>query len=103
MEKYFEKHAGKTLFLGKFGYGVVGTLLFASGVAKVRFSQFIIHTLPATLIKSMMILLVGFYFGYAYQQIKIYLDYASYLMIGTAIILLVIYFYFQRRAKRMLE
>jgi membrane protein DedA with SNARE-associated domain len=103
MEKYFGRHAGKTLFFGKFGYGVVGTMLFASGMANVSLSRFLIFTFPATLIKSMLLLLVGFYFGYAYKQIALYLDYTSYIMIGIAVLLLLIYFYFQRRAKKILE
>jgi membrane protein DedA with SNARE-associated domain len=103
MEKYFGRHAGKTLFVGKFGYGIVASLLFASGVANVSFSRFLAFTFPATLIKSMMLLLIGFYFGYAYKRIALYLDYTSYIMIVAAILLVAIYFYFQRRAKKILE
>ena len=103
MEKYFGRHAGKTLFIGKFGYGFVGSLLFASGIANVSLVRFLAFTFPATLIKSMTILLIGFYFGYAYQKIKIYFDYTSYIMIVAAILLVAIYFYFQRRAKKILE
>lgn len=103
MEKYFGRHAGKTLFFGKFGYGVVGSMLFASGLADVSLSSFLIFTFPATLMKSMMLLLVGFYFGYAYKQIAFYLDYTSYIMIGAVIILLMLYFYLQKRAKKILE
>ncbi len=103
MEKYFSRHAGKTLFVGKFGYGFVGSLLFASGIANVSVLRFLAFTFPATLIKSMMLLLVGFYFGYAYKRIAVYLDYTSYIMVATAILLVIIYFSFQRRAKKMLE
>lgn len=102
MEKYFGRHAGKTLFVGKFGYGIVASLLFASGVANVSFSRFLAFTFPATLMKSMMLLLVGFYFGYAYKRIALYLDYTSYIMVATAILLVVLYFYFQKRAGKML-
>jgi len=103
MEKYFGKHAGKTLFFGKFGYGIVGSMLFASGLANVSLSIFLIFTFPATLMKSMMLLLIGFYFGYAYKQIALYLDYVSYMMIGAAVILLLSYFYLQNRAKKLLK
>ena len=78
-------------------------MLFASGVANVSFSRFLAFTFPATLIKSMMLLLIGFYFGYAYKRIALYLDYTSYIMIVAAVLLVVIYFYFQRRAKKILE
>lgn len=103
MERYFGKHAGKTLFFGKFGYGFVGTMLFTSGVAGVSLARFLVFTFPATLIKSMLLLLIGFYFGYAYKKIALYLDYTSYAMIGAAVILLLVYFYFQRRARKILE
>lgn len=103
MEKYFSRHAGKTLFIGKFGYGVVGSLLFASGVANISLTRFLMFTFPATLIKSMMLLLVGFYFGSAYREIKVYFDYTSYIMIGLAIILIVVYLYIQRRAQKLIE
>lgn len=103
MEKYFGRHAGKTLFFGKFGYGVVGSLLFASGLAGVSLSRFLFFTFFATLIKSMILLLIGFYFGYAYKQIAIYFDYASYIMVAAAIILISVYFYLQSRAKKIIE
>jgi len=103
LEKYFKKHAGKTLFWGKFGYGIVGTLLFTAGVADVPYGKFITFTFLATLVKSFILLLVGFYFGYAYAQIKYYLDFTSYLMIASAILLLLIYLYFQRRSKKILH
>jgi len=103
LEKYFAKHAGKTLFWGKFGYGVVGTLMFAAGIADVSFMRFLGFTFIATLIKSMILVQIGFYFGYAYEQIKIYLDYTSYITIALAILLILIYIYFQRRAKNILE
>lgn len=103
MEKYFGRHSGKTLFLGKFGYGIVGSLLFASGLAGVSLFRFLLFTFPATLIKSMILLLIGFYFGYAYKQIAFYLDYSSYTMIGVAVILILVYFYLQNRAKKIIR
>src|SRR4030043_408463 len=84
-------------------YGGVGTLMFAAGIADVSFMRFLGFTFLATLIKSMILVQIGFYFGYAYEQIKIYLDYTSYITIALAILLILIYIYFQRRAKKLLE
>lgn len=103
LEKYFERHAGKTLFWGKFGYGIVCALLFTAGVANVPFNRFLGYTFLATILKCAILLLIGFNFGYAYVKIQAYLDYTSYATIIFAVLLLLVYLFIQRFVKKFFE
>ena len=92
LEKHFEKHSGKTLVIGKLTHAVGGVLLVAAGMAKMPFWKFFIYNVISTLPKSLLILVVGFYFGKAYAQINSYFDYLALFFIGVVVIGGVIYF-----------
>jgi membrane protein DedA with SNARE-associated domain len=83
LEAHFQDHAGKTLLLGKLTHGIGIVALIAAGTARVPFIKFLWYNLVATLPKSLILLLVGFYFGEAYMKLSRYLDY-------TAVIALII-------------
>jgi membrane protein DedA with SNARE-associated domain len=100
LEHHFEKHAGKTLTIGKLSHGIGAVVLLTAGMAKVPFSRFIWYNLIATLPKSLILLLIGFYFGSAYTKINTYLNYAA---VGTFIIALLctaIYFGMRNVSKK---
>ncbi len=77
LEKHFHNHAGKTLAIGKFSHGVGSIFLFAAGIARVPFWRFLLLDLIPTIPKSILLLLIGFYFGESYNKIKTYLDYTT--------------------------
>ncbi|MFA5954058.1 MAG: DedA family protein [Patescibacteria group bacterium] len=92
LDQHFDAHTGKTLLAGKVMHAVGGAILVAAGVARVPFLQFIWYNLLGTLPKSLLLIVVGYYFGKAYASIDSYLNY-----VGVAIMILVVFvllFYF---------
>ena len=75
LEDHFGKHGGKTLMLGKISHGVGGTILVAAGVARTAFWEFVWYNFIASIPKSLLLLLIGFYFGQALSKINSYLEF----------------------------
>ncbi len=74
LKRHFERHVGRTLLMGKLTHGAGGLILLAAGVAEVPYLSFFWFNLLGTLPKSLVLLLVGFYFGHGYQRINRYLN-----------------------------
>jgi membrane protein DedA with SNARE-associated domain len=86
LEVYFEKHTKKTLIFGKLSHAVGAPILVAAGIVKLPFWEFIWFNFWATLPKSFIFLMIGFYFGQAYVKLSKYLDYFT---IGVLILVVV--------------
>ncbi len=94
IEKQFTKRGDKLLFIGKMSHGVGGAFLIAAGLIKMPFNKFIFANMLATLIKSLVLLLLGFYFGHALSTINTYLERTALISIGAAIFAFLIYFFY---------
>ncbi len=101
LEKYFKKHAGKTLLISKVTQGIGSVFLFAAGVAKVPIGKFVFFNLVGTLPKSFLLVLIGYYFGESYKQINNYLSYTAEVTVGITILLIVSYYLAVRFMKNM--
>lgn len=100
LERQFDKRGSKLLFIGKMAHGVGGAFLVAAGVIKMPFGKFLFSNFLATIMKSLILLLAGFYFGRALTTINTYLEKISLVTIGAACFALLIYFlYFRKRRK----
>ena len=103
MEKHFENHAGKTLILGKLAHGVGTYFLLAAGVAKVPFRKFLWFNFISTVPKTIILILIGFYFGQAYAKIGRYLDYTAIGFISLGFIFIIIYIIISKKAGKLPE
>jgi len=100
LEKHFEKHSGKTLVVGKITHGVGSIVLLAAGAAKMPLWRFMWVNFVASLPKSLLFVLIGYFFGAAYVKIGVYLDNTAKATVIAAIALVVIYFIIVKIAKR---
>ena len=96
LESHFEKHTRKTLIFGKISHAFGAPILVAAGVAKIPFWEFIWFNFLATLPKSLIFILIGYYFGQAYVRLDKYLDYLTIGAIVLAIIILISYYLYNR-------
>jgi membrane protein DedA with SNARE-associated domain len=96
LESHFEKHTRKTLIFGKISHAFGAPILVAAGVAKIPFWEFIWFNFLATLPKSLIFLLIGYYFGQAYVRLNKYLDYFTIGLLVLAILILIIYFVYNK-------
>jgi membrane-associated protein len=91
LEKYFYRHKTKTLLIGKWSHAIGAPVLAAAGLARVPYEQFLAINFLATLPKTLLLLLIGFYFGRSYKRIAAYLDYTAIVMIALASLLVVLF------------
>jgi membrane protein DedA with SNARE-associated domain len=69
LERYFNNHSGKTIFLAKITHAIGLPFIIAAGLSRVSFKKFFLISLLATLPKSLVFLLAGYYLGSSYQNI----------------------------------
>lgn len=102
LKNHFNNHAGKTLFLGKISHGIGGVFLVAAGMAKMPYSRFIWFNFLATIIKTAVLLLVGYYFGQALTRINSIVQIVAFVLIIILIVVAIFYFYRYKKTKRKL-
>ena len=102
IEKQYDRRGDKLIFIGKMTHGIGGAFLIAAGVIKMPFNKFMFSNFLATLVKSLLLLLIGFYFGQALSTINTYLEKIGLITVGLAIFIALIYFfYFKRSSSRL--
>jgi membrane protein DedA with SNARE-associated domain len=85
MEQYIERHGGKILLFAK--YTQTGFMaLPASGAARMPMGKFLWYNTLGTIPKSLVLVIVGFFFGYAYVRIDGYFAKASMVMVAIVCI-----------------
>ncbi|MCX6731890.1 MAG: DedA family protein [Candidatus Parcubacteria bacterium] len=94
VEKQFTKRGDKLLFIGKMSHGVGGAFLVAAGIIKMPFDRFFFSNFLATLVKSLILLIIGFYFGHAFAAINSYLEKFAVLSVAIAVTLLIAYLFY---------
>ena len=104
--KQFKKHRIKTIAIGKMAIvmGVASFVpLIAAGMTKMPFRKFISVVSATSLVKSMALLLIGFYFGKAYILIDKYLNYIGFAAAAIALLIFIVYFVVKLITKRILS
>lgn len=102
-EGVMKRNRGKILFFGKLSHAIGGPILVAAGALKVSVKDFLWFNFWATLPKSLVFLLVGYFFGHAVGNINRYLGMTTiFLFVGTTLIVLV-YWFVVKKAKKMIN
>ncbi|MDI3496391.1 MAG: hypothetical protein PWQ35_412 [Patescibacteria group bacterium] len=99
MEQIFESNDKRALIGGKFIFGIGGLIIIASGAAKYNFKKFLSYCILGTIPKSLILMIIGYYFGHAYIKIAKYFDYTAIISIFLFIFICVAYYYFQKYMK----
>lgn len=95
-ERYYEKHAGKTLIMAKLTHAPGLIVNVSAGVVRMPFGFFLWYNLLGTIPKSLFFTVIGYYFGSMYQQINGYIDRISLIIFGI-LFLIVILFLLRRK------
>jgi membrane-associated protein len=90
IERHFQRHAIRTLVISKFAQGIGSLAWIASGIAKVPFKKFLTVNTLTTAVKSMILLLIGYYFGKSYEKFNSYLNIFGLCMIGIVALYLIL-------------
>jgi membrane protein DedA with SNARE-associated domain len=94
VEKLFHHHGGKTLLLGKITQVVGSAVLVAAGVAKMPYKRFLYLNAIITIPKSLLLVLIGYYFGRSYAKINGWLDIT---ILFSLIILIILFFVYRKK------
>ena len=103
LEKHFRSHSGKTLIIGKLSHVFGVVVLLAAGLAKIKFRDFLKFDFIATIPKSLILILTGYYFGKAAIRSIKSLDAVALQTLFVAILLIAIYFAIKKMAKKFLN
>jgi membrane protein DedA with SNARE-associated domain len=63
VEKYFDRHGGKTVAIGRYATAAGALVPFVAGMAGMRYRRFLMFDAPAVLLWAVGITLVGYVFG----------------------------------------
>lgn len=96
----FENHQGKILFTAKITHAFGLPLLITSGMLKINLKEFSWFNFLATLPKTLVFLLLGYYFGEAREAIARYLGYSTIIGIVIFILAIAIYIIIQKYLKK---
>jgi len=93
IEKHFGEHAGKTILFGKWTHYAGAPILVAAGMARIPLKKFVWFNFVGESLKSLVLLMAGYYFGKAYQEVYKYLGYVSLIIFFVIILIIAIYLY----------
>ena len=97
-ESRFTRHRRKTLVIGKLTHAIGALVLVTAGIVRMSIAEFLTVNLLLTLPKSLLLVLVGYYFGRFYPQMSAY---QSIVMVGLLVVgLVALYLVFARMAAR---
>ena len=92
-ELLLHRHSGKSIILAKVTHVAGVPFLIAVGLARIRFLKFILYDLIATLPKSLIFIILGYYFGQATGTINHYLEYGTLIISGLVSIFFIAYLF----------
>ncbi|MCL4378138.1 MAG: VTT domain-containing protein [Actinobacteria bacterium] len=99
----FKNHQGKILFSAKVTHVIGFPFLIVAGIFKWDIKKFMWFNFLATLPKSLLWVIIGYFFGQASVTISKYLKYSTFISIGILILSILIYFIIIKIAKRFFK
>jgi len=103
MEKYFEHHGGKTIFLVKSTTGLCFATFTAAGIVRMDFKKFVKYSFLGGIVWSSLLVAMGYFYGYLWRQIKQYISWIGWIIFIVAAISIVIIIIYKRwQSKKIL-
>jgi membrane protein DedA with SNARE-associated domain len=88
----FKNHQAKVMFVAKVTHVIGFPFLIAAGIFKWDIKKYIWFNFLATLPKSLLWIIIGYFFGQASVLVNEYLKYGTYISIGIFILAIAVYF-----------
>ncbi len=101
VERYFEEHGGKTVFVGRFGPGLRSMTPLFAGVSRMKYTQFLPYNLAAVTLWSVAYTMVGYVFGEYWNDLLAVAQNIGYSLV--ALVVLTVLFYLLRRRRKKLK
>jgi len=89
IEKYFDKHGGKTIFTVKATTGLCWATFATAGIVKMDFKKFVRYSFLGGLAWSGFLVILGYFYGYMWMELRHYIKIAGWIVIALALISIV--------------
>jgi membrane protein DedA with SNARE-associated domain len=104
LKQKFHENSGRIIFYVKSTTGLSYVTFITAGTLKMRLSKFVLFSILGGLVWSSFLVIMGYFFGYAAEQISGYIKYASAIIIFIAVIFFaVLMWYKKRQAKEIIK
>jgi membrane protein DedA with SNARE-associated domain len=104
MEKYFERHGGKTIFAVKSTTGLCWATFVAAGIVKMDFKKFVKNSFYGGIVRSGFLVFMGYFYGYLWREIRDYIKWIGWVIPVVAIATFaIITIYKNRKAKKLMR
>lgn len=104
IEKLFNNHGKKTIFAVKSTTGLCWITFIAAGSVRMTFREFILGSFFGGIVWSGFLVTMGYFFGYAFEQINDYIKYAGLIIFAAvAIFYTALTIYKKRRSELILQ
>jgi membrane-associated protein len=101
IERYFEEHGGKTIFLGRFGPGLRSMTPLFAGVSHMKYRHFLPYSLVSATIWAIVGATIGYVFGEYWGELLAVARSVGYGFVALVAFIVALYVYRRRRlAKR---
>ena len=91
VEGYFERHGGKTVFVGRFGPGLRSMTPLFAGVTRMKYHRFAPYNLAAAAVWAVAYSLVGYVFGQYWTELLAVAKSFGYGVVGLIVLVLLAY------------
>ena len=103
MEKYFEKHGGKTIFAVKSTTGLCWAAFTAAGIVKMDFRKFVKYSVLGGIVWSVLLISMGYFYGFLWREISQYIDWIGWAIGGIAVVsYILITLYKKKKSEKIL-
>ena len=92
VERYFDAHGGKTVFVGRFGPGLRSMTPLFAGVTRMKYYRFLPYNLAAGIVWAVAYSLVGYVFGQYWDELLAVARSLGYGVIAVVALLFLAYF-----------
>jgi membrane-associated protein len=102
MENAFLYHGGKIIIGVKSTTGLCWVTFIAAGIVRMPFWRFFSYTVIGGIAWSGGLVVIGYFFGYMYNQIAEYLSWASWITSVLFLLIFVLWIFYEKKKKRMI-
>ena len=100
VERYFEEHGRKSVFLGRFGPGLRSMTPLFAGISHMRYYKFLPYSLAATTTWALVTGTVGYVFGAYWQELLSVARSVGYGFVALIALFVVLYVFRRYRARK---
>ncbi len=101
LEKLYEDHVGKTLIFVKLVPLLATPGLIAAGIVRVPIRKYTMWSIIVTIPTSLAFLVLGYYFGAAYERILKYTEYGGLFALAIFLCFFIISYFYRKFTKKL--